>query len=381
MNMINNVTKALQRQWSSRSSDQRFLNLDDMLNFSQYQKRTSESIIKSSANINFVSPGPDSNELGISVNGEFYEPTHWSFGQICRLVRAPAHYFREQQAALTQKCLENDWVKRNKVLGVKNFNFFIQKTDNPNEPIGDKAYREPHRYLRAITSENYQRIDNAEVIKRLIDNVGNGRDGKYRCPHVRGAPEQNCLDTTTLFASDRDMWVFLCDETKFIRVENRRDGADRLSRGFMLWNSEVGSASLGMATFLYDHVCNNRLVMGVKDVTEKRIYHTASGPEKYITEMMPLLENYANASMKEEESLIKNAQATKVTNVEKLFSKEFGKKEVKKFTDIHMEEENRPIETYWDVATAITAHARSIPHQNERIRVERKAGKILQMAA
>jgi hypothetical protein len=42
-----------------------------------------------------------------------------------------------------------------------------------------------------------------------------------------------------------------------------------------------------------------------------------------------------------------------------------------------MLEEQRPIETRWDVVTAVTASARQIPFQDERVALERKAGDLL----
>jgi hypothetical protein len=48
---------------------------------------------------------------------------------------------------------------------------------------------------------------------------------------------------------------------------------------------------------------------------------------------------------------------------------------------IHKVEEDRPIETLWDVVTAATAYSRSIPNQDTRIDFERKAGDVLSLAA
>lgn len=38
------------------------------------------------------------------------------------------------------------------------------------------------------------------------------------------------------------------------------------------------------------------------------------------------------------------------------------------------------METLWDIATGVTAYARGIGFQDERIVLERKAGQILEMA-
>ena len=45
--------------------------------------------------------------------------------------------------------------------------------------------------------------------------------------------------------------------------------------------------------------------------------------------------------------------------------------------DRHLAEEAKPVRTVWDAAQAITALARDIPHQDNRIELERKAGALL----
>ena len=45
-----------------------------------------------------------------------------------------------------------------------------------------------------------------------------------------------------------------------------------------------------------------------------------------------------------------------------------------------MSDEQHPIESLWDAAVGVTAYARAIPYQDERIELEREAGRILDMA-
>jgi hypothetical protein len=37
-------------------------------------------------------------------------------------------------------------------------------------------------------------------------------------------------------------------------------------------------------------------------------------------------------------------------------------------------------ESLWDATTAVTAYAKTIPHQDERVTMEREGGKILDLA-
>src|SRR4029077_3736004 len=103
-------------------------------------------------------------------------------------------------------------------------------------------------------------------------------------------------ENTPLFASDRDMFVFLADEDRRIEVPDRRNGSGgSMARGvfvldseggdktpglgFFVWNSEVGDKTLGLGFFLFDYVCCNRIVWGADQYTEVRIRHTKGAPD------------------------------------------------------------------------------------------------------
>ena len=47
----------------------------------------------------------------------------------------------------------------------------------------------------------------------------------------------------------------------------------------------------------------------------------------------------------------------------------------------HEREEGRPIETLWDAVTGVTAYAKTIEHQDNRVGIERLGGKLLDLAA
>jgi hypothetical protein len=57
-------------------------------------------------------------------------------------------------------------------------------------------------------------------------------------------------DTTTLYASDRDVFLFLVDDLNPIEAGRLRDRSpDLYFRGIYCWNSEVGAKALGIASF------------------------------------------------------------------------------------------------------------------------------------
>src|SRR3954467_10248104 len=82
-------------------------------------------------------------------------------------------------------------------------------------------------------------------------------------------------ETTTFYASDRDVFVFLVDDLNPIEAGRLPDGSpDLYFRGFYAWNSEVGSRTLGIASFFLRAVCQNRTLWGVEQFEELTIRHS-----------------------------------------------------------------------------------------------------------
>jgi hypothetical protein len=177
------------------------------------------------------------------------------------------------------------------------------------------------------------------------------------------------------------MFAFLCDGEHDIEVKGRRGGqTGRMQRGFFAWNSDVGSRSFGVATFLFDFMCGNHIVWGVNGFDEIRIRHTASAPDKWLAEVVPALEAYSNGATAGITEAIERAQSARIDNVDKFMSERFGSRMIDKFKAVHMLEEQRPIETVFDVVTAVTAQAKAIPWIGQRVELEREAGKLLVLA-
>ena len=195
-------------------------------------------------------------------------------------------------------------------------------------------------------------------------------------------------ENTTLYASDRDMFVFLADEENRIGIPGRRSLANgtalsgSFARGFFAWNSEVGKSSLGAGFFLFDYVCENRIVWGADQYTEVRIRHTKGAPDRWLEEIIPVLKEYSEGSAKPVIQAIEDARSKHVeANLDQFLANRFGKRMVAPIKAIHETEEGRPIETLWDVTVAATAHARSITNTDARLEIERTARELLKQSA
>jgi hypothetical protein len=356
------------REWATRPGDQRFTSLTDLHAHCVEMQDTSRSTVVSSRKLE-VRPTADDQGLQVfGPNGHGYEPSHYSFGQLAELAKAPPAYLRKLPPPMAADCI----------------NYGMRFEREPQDVgVLIRKNTDERSLFRAATGPNYGRIWNATVTEQLTDRFGDGVSGDWRVPGEFGKAVTVTKANTTLYASDRDMFVFLADEVNRIEVPKRRDGkSGSLARGFFAWNSEVGSTSLGLGFFIFDYTCSNRIVWGATQYREVRVRHTASAPDRWLEEVAPALAAYREESADPIQATIMAAQAKKVDDVaEFLRKRNFSTSAAKRIMLAHEEDEGRPMETLWDVATGMTAHARSITHQDDRVALERQAGLVLDLAA
>ena len=194
-------------------------------------------------------------------------------------------------------------------------------------------------------------------------------------------------DTTTLYASDRDVFIFLVDDLNPIEAGKLPDGSpDLYFRGFYCWNSEVGAKTLGIASFYLRAVCQNRNLWGVEDFEEITIRHSKYAASRFAHEAAPALLNFANSSPLPFINGIKASRERIVARSdddrsEFLRRRGFSRAETAKIIDTVLIEEGRPPESIFDFVQGVTAVARDKPHQDARLDMEAKAKKLLDRAA
>jgi hypothetical protein len=361
-------------QWLTRPADERFLSLTALAEFCTAQRRASAAKIVSSRALTAVPVSNDASHEGLQLtgpNGQPVDMTHWSFGQLAQRAGAPSGYLRDLPAPLAADCL-NYGLKHNRE--VEEIGVLLTRMDQTKPAVA-----------RAVTGPNYGRVWNSNLANALVHSFGDGVTGRYKVPGEFGVQGQAITaQNTTLYASDRDMWVFLADESRSIEIKNRRNGrTGRMSHGFFAWNSDVGKSTLGFAEFLFDYMCGNHIVWGVSDYREIKLRHTSGAPDRYAEKIEPMLQDIAAASadLTPAARSIEAAQRRRIENVEKFLTERFSRSEASLIAAAHLADEERPIETAWDAVTGITAYARGIAHTDTRVALEREAGKILTLVA
>ena len=89
-------------EWFSRPDDERYLSLTDLHASVRSRADHAQTRTVESRAVRVEASRGDAERLSLIVPGrdEPISPTHWSFGQLCSLVGAPASYMRQLPAPL-----------------------------------------------------------------------------------------------------------------------------------------------------------------------------------------------------------------------------------------------------------------------------------------
>ncbi|CAN7584976.1 DUF932 domain-containing protein [Pararhizobium sp. LjRoot255] len=365
-------------EWFSRPDDERYLSLGEL--FDAVKSRADRAHARTvESNAVRVEASRDSVErLALIVPGQSrpIAPTHWSFGQLCSLVGAPSTYMRQLPAPLAGINLQH---------GLLNHRAELVKTLETDDGRIE---------LRAVTGPDYGRIWDHELVSAVMNIAGNGTgDTIWKVPGLLDWATMThnpfvdiTKDTTTLYASDRDVFLFLVDDTHPIEAGRLPNGdPDLYFRGFYAWNSEVGSKTLGIASFYLRAVCANRNLWGTENFEEINIRHSKFAAHRFAHDAAPALTSFANSSPAPFVAGIKAARERIVARTDEdrdsfLRRRGFTRSETGKIIETVLSEEGRPPESIFDFVQGITALARDKTHQDTRLELEGKAKKLLENA-
>ncbi len=362
-------------EWFSRPDDERYLSLGGLYEAVQSRAARATARTVETKALRVEASRDDAERLTLIVPGrdEPIAPTHWSFGQMCSLVGAPAGYLRQLPAALAGINMQH---------GLLSHRAELVKTLEANDGRIE---------LRAVTGPDYGRIWDHELVAAVMKIAGQGTgDTRWKVPGLLDWSTMThnpfvevTKDTTTLYASDRDVFLFLVDDAHPIEAGRLPNGdPDLYFRGFYCWNSEVGSKTLGMASFYLRAVCMNRNIWGAEGFEEISIRHSKFAGHRFAHQAAPALERFATSSPAPFMAGIKAAREQIVARKDDdresfLRRRGFTANETTKIIATVLEEEGRLPESIFDFVQGVTAVARDKPHQDGRLELEGKAAKLL----
>jgi hypothetical protein len=360
MNVISTVSK----QWASRPDDQRYLSVADL--YASVKARRQASEVEDVSLENVTVRAIDGGDLALfhghdGSGAPIGTLTHWSFGQLCQRAGASAGYLRSLPAEIAQIPLA--------------YSLEHAGHEDRDAKILVRASRDNGRAsidAAAVTSPSYGRIWDEEVVRTVMDRVDLN---VWKIPGASYAAKDP-KRASTLYASDRDTFMFLVDETRPIEVSG-----ERMFRGFYVWNSETGSETFGIATFLYRFVCDNRNIWGPAEFREIKIRHTSGGPHRFMMSVVPMLRRYAEASDAPYRAMIEAARTTEIGRdrkgvMEWLKARGFTNG-VAAAAYANAENEGLNPRSVWGLVQGVTEHAHTLKHTDARVDLERKAGTML----
>ena len=385
-------------QWQTRPAEERFWDVAEALQAARE--------IKAAAAESEVDPGTlrvEAIDGDLSIIGQRKIPaqlSHHAFGQLCARMKAPASYLRALPPTLAAQNL-NHGLKHASGEDAKKCKLLIHRKDDG-------------FLTRAVTSDSYVRIWNADLFERLQEVTPQG----WRVPPARpasikgertrtataadvsrmsqvfgaGIPVRvgDTIAPAGMYLSDKDIFAFLINENDPIS-----DGTPYpLFRGIMLWNSEVGDCSLGGMAFMLKGVCGNHIVWDARNVMEFALRHVGAVAERAHGALEVHMKKYAADSANEEQGRVKLAKA-KVLGATKqdVIDAVLGFARSKKIAGITQNTLNAAYDTaveheawYGDpntvygVVNGLTEVSQRETHADQRNALDRAAGRVMTMA-
>lgn len=386
------------RQWASRPDDERFWTLDDMKDYCNGIRMTSVQGAVEVKDLSVIST--EDNDIRLQGKSRAATLGHYAFGQLSRMIGAPADYLRSLPAPLAAECMNS---------GMRQ----LPDQERGLSLLCRKSGIDPALlHVRAALSQRYTRIWNGDILQRLQDALPAGWQVPPARPasnnaggNTRIATEADVLrsskrsgaggigvkvgDTIApagLYASDKDMFAFLVNEDNPVEV-----GGNPLYRGFFVWNSEVGDSSFGILTFLYNSVCGNHIVWDARRCEELSIRHVGEADNKAWGSLKLELKRYSEQGVADVQSRIISAKShilgnTKDDVITALFSKRFSHLTKGEISDSLEYAEKFPADhgnanprSAWAVSQGMTRFSQTRPYADDRVRLDRTAGKILEL--
>lgn len=387
------VLMVASQQWASRPPDQRFPDMPSLEASVRERTRLSTHMVAQPGKLAVAWQEPatdqDPGQLYVDVSGARFDFTNWSFGQVCSLSGSPAAFMRDLPGHIAGPVLKHRLSVREEALTPAKFLLTARPEDVAEivtSSTGDRAADAASLRgdIRAVTSQSYGYISDLRVVRAVQSMLERNPNWQVPAASYSATDPQRA---TTLYASDRDVFIFLCDPDRFIDVLGRK-----LNRFFIVSNSEVGAATLDVSMGTYDYICDNRMIWGAGNVFSVKIRHTSRAPERFAQEVEPALRAYAESSTSQVEDMLRKAAEEVPTLPDGKDKGEPVKTYAQKVEFLRQtlglgdtgagaavklaEAEMGGSDTLFQMLNGVTAYARGIAHQDRRVDLETKVGNL-----
>jgi hypothetical protein len=300
----------------------------------------------------------------ITVNGEIMLAgprgaahfTHWSWGQACRVVGAPARYLSDLAPDLGAQCLTHG----------------LQRTDGDAVILVRAPNGRPEPVIRAITSETYGRVWDADLGGALLSLQDQG----WRPP----TGDEMQTRTPQCARSDRDSAITLIHPDTPI-ADPSSDLP--LYRTVKILNSEVGAKGIWILVGMMRALCSNLQIWQFDRIsTYKRRHVGAKALRDSIRAIARLSRELGDQSVARDEGILRlltehEIATTRVALVAEL--RELGATQVQAEAAYDSAEADERVSprSYWGAAQGLTRIAQASGYEDQRLQLDRIAGQVL----
>lgn len=341
---MQNLTRASQELFRRRP-DECFESLSALADHCRRQQERSKEIWQPPATLGTRPVSTD--RLILSAGDDAaYEMNDWSFSQLCRLAgvgKETVNRLSPDTAALV-------------------FQETLPRGQKPLQLFTDGAS------LRSVHAASYTRLYNSHVLSVIQEFATDFQP-----------PQKGFNGATGLYAGEQDLFCFLIDPAGWTDI-----GGEAFAPGFFIWNSEVGSRSVGIETFWFQAVCANHIVWDAVEVVEFTRKHTANVREA-LGEIRRIIETLAAKRDERRDGFakaIEKAMQTKLGDDAEEVKKVLAQQGIprglaKKALEIAQEQGRF---TIFSLVDALTRLCRDLENAGERTEADQKVGQLLQLA-
>lgn len=294
--------------------------------------------------------------------------THWSFGQLCRTLGAPAAYLRDLPPAIAADAL--NFGLSDSAPGTT-ANILVKK--NGGEPV-----------IRACTSDSYGRLWDADLYGSVVHSIME-RDPSWSLPPVWGG------GVAGAYRGDRDSFVIVTNGGSIVTDPSLSSGAgtggNQMYRGILIRNSEVGASSVVIETILYRYICGNHMLWGAVYDTRFRRRHIGSHVTRdVIREIGRIAFQWASQSTERDNAIIKGLIEHEIASTKEAIVDELRKMGASKenataaYEKCEQTEQVSP-RSFWGIAQGLTRLSQDATYQDERYDLDKLASVVMARGA
>ena len=372
MNMIGTAS----REYYKRPADERFASLDALIDHKMREREMSREAVYNLRDLRVVA---DEQTLRLESPKGQATFSHYSFGQLCSTVKAPAGYVRSLPPTVAADAL-NYGLHDAAPFGTR-ANVLIK--DDPTQPFP---------VARACTSDTYGRVWDAELAGTIRRHFGDGRPsaggGTWMQPPVWPNADGTPGKPNGSNAGDRDSFILRCDGGSIVTDPSAGQGeGSQLYRAIMVRNSEVGHCSISIDCVLYRYICGNHMLWGaVMDRQFRRRHVGKRAVDDTMRELLNLAHRFSARSASTDQALIQTLidheiASTKDAVIDELRALGMNQTEAAAAYATTEQTERSSPRSYWGLAQGITRMSQEDGYEDTRLRLDQIAASIISKGA